>query len=132
MLFSEELMHLTLFCAHCSYGKGFLPLLKVRWVCSVMWSHPLYVGKQLSGTDIQKPLLLGLEPLGLAGVFLECSQDLCSDLSVRETQVHVHAKLPYGRVCILSLNVWVIKSKLPDIHIRRMRALLKVNCEECF
>lgn len=104
MLFSEELMHLTLFYAHVSYRKGFLSLLKVRRVCSVLCSHPLCVGKQLSDTDIQNQLLVGLESLGLAGVFLECSQDLCSDLFVRETQVHVHAELPYGRVCILCLE----------------------------
>lgn len=77
MLFSEELMHLTLFYAHGSYGKGFLPLLNVRWLCSVFYRHPLYVGKQLSGTDIQNQLLLGLEPLGFAGVFLDYPQDLC-------------------------------------------------------
>lgn len=76
-------MHLTLFYAHGSYGNGFLPLLKVRWVCSVLCSHALCVGKQLSGTDIQNQLLLRLEPLGLAGVFLECPQDLCSDLCQR-------------------------------------------------
>lgn len=49
--------------------------------------------KQLSGTDIQNQLLLSLGPLGLAWVFLECPQDLWSDLSVREAEIHVWAWL---------------------------------------
>lgn len=91
MVFSEELILLTLIYAHASYRNGFFSLLKVRWVCSVLYSHPLYVGKQLSGTDIQNQLLLSLKPLGLPGVFLECPQDFCSHLSVRETEIHVQA-----------------------------------------
>lgn len=94
MLFSEELVHLTLFYVHGFYGKGFLPLLNVESVCFVFYRQPLCVGKQLSGTDIQNQLLLSLEPLGFAGAFLDYPQDLCSDLSVRETQVWVHAELP--------------------------------------
>lgn len=94
MLFSEELMVLTFFfmlmvptgtdaCPFWNWG-GFV-LSCAASLCRLV--------KQLSGTDIQNHLLLSLGPLGLAWIFLGCPQDLWSDLSVRETEICVWARL---------------------------------------
>lgn len=60
--------------------------------------------EQLSGTDTQNQLLLGLGPLDLAWIFLACPWDLRSDLSVRERFV---SELPCGNACVSAWILWV-------------------------
>lgn len=87
--FQKSSWFLHSFDAHGSYRNRCLPLLKLRCFFRSCATNLCRLVRQLSGTDIQNQVLISLGPLGLAWIFLECPQDLWSDLSVRETEIRV-------------------------------------------